>query len=349
MNYADAGDDFGDDNAQFDIIIAADPRGHKHVYGHDPAGNRANRWIEEFVNANGTIPHPDRGPTRDVTDNGFMGLHVAFGGLFQKAAGMQEGEFQFASVFWNGFINAISVEGVMAVYDKSCGIDPERVACRQGQAMSGIFAVGINLGLMSQYLSSMFLKGGYMFYVERETGHLIGSSANNIVVNKQLADDSFVPLPASESQDTQVREGTRWVLSGDSGLSDGSGSRWSSVRPGSGQAKWGDETYFVTVVEYREFGLDWIGVVSVPWPNVMEDIESQKWRTLAIGMVFALAIKLFLQGLQKGLQMVIWRKHVIPSIDRAALKDMEEKQALAGGGEEKQEKSAPADAGLTTV
>lgn len=345
MNYADAGDDFGDDNAQFDIIIAADPQGHQHVYGHDPAGNRANRWIGEFVNADGTIPHPDTGPTRDVQDNGFMPIHVVFGGLFHKAAGMEEGEFQFASVFWNTFINAISVEGVMGVYDRSCGIDPDRVACRQGQTFSVIFAVGINLGLLSQYLSSMFLKGGYMFYVERATGHLIGSSANGIVVNKELDDGSFVPLPASESQDTQVREGTRWVLSGDIDLSNGDGSSWSSVRAGSGQAVWGDETYFVTVVEYTEFGLDWVGVVSVPWPNVMEDIEREKWQTLAIGMVFALLIKLFLQALQKTLQMVIWRKHVIPSIDRAALKDMEERQGLAG-----KETPAPAEqSGLTTV
>lgn len=337
MNYADAGDDFGDDRAQFDIVIAADPSGHQHVYGHDPAGNRTNRWIGEFVNANGTIPHPDRGPIREREDNGFMALHIAFGGLFRHAAGMGEGEFKFASVFWNGFINAISVEGVMPVFDKSCGIDAERVACRQNQRMAGIFAVGINLGLLSQYLSSMFLKGGYVFYVERATGHLIGASNNDIIVHKEDADGNKVPLLASDSQDAQVSDGTTWVLGSDSQLSDDSGT-WSSVRPGSGQAIWGDETYFVTVVEYKEFGLDWVGVISVPWPNVMEDIERQKWSTLVVGMSFALAIKLALQALQKTMQTLIWRKHVIPAIDKAALKDVEiatEKRVVPGDSDRK--------------
>lgn len=342
MIYDNPGDDFGDDRAQFDIVIAADAAGHQHVYGHDPAGNRTNRWIGEFVNADGTIPHPDRGPYANDTrnDNGFMGIHVAFGGLFHMADDMAEGEFKFASVFWNGFINAISVEGVMPVFDRSCGIDAERVACRQNQRFAGIFAVGINLGLMSQYLSNMFLKGGYVFYVERATGHLIGSSKAGIVVHKEEADETRVPLPASESQDTHVKKGTAWVLGGDSDLSDGSGSSWSSVRPGSGQTVWGDETYFVTVVEYTEFGLDWIGVISVPWPNVMEDIERQKWRTLCIGMAFALAIKLLLTALQKGLQTIIWRRHVIPAIDKAALKDVETKQA---------EKPLTESYGVTTV
>jgi len=41
-------------------------------------------------------------------------------------------------------------------------------------------------------------------------------------------------------------------------------------------------------------------------------------------MTFAFGIKMLLQGLQKAMQTLIWRKTVIPAIDRAALKDVED-------------------------
>lgn len=349
--------DFGNPKALFSVVFSGEV--HQHVYGLDKNGSIANPWIEEpFDSATGIVKDPDRYAGRvvgsDRVSKGFQNLASAFRPLFDLASGLKEGEFKFASVFYNTVISAMSVEGVLPIYEPSCGIDPSRVTgdglCNgQTQKQVGMFAVGINLGLLSKFLSEMYLKGGYMFYVERQTGHIIGASNKNIKVH----DENNKAITADQVDDQMVLDLTQWVLK----EREDKEVTWAGVKSGKGEATISGKDYFMFIVDYQEFGVQWVGVLAIPWDSVMEDIERQKWATLILGMFVAVAVKFFLQFLRNLTQAFLWKSVVYPAIDKAAAEDVgnavrsavQEAQGQQQGGQATRAPAVAAAAGIAAA
>lgn len=316
--------DFGNPHALFSVVLGGAV--HQHAYGLDKNGSLANPYIEDpFDHVTGRVKDPDRYPQGvvgvDRTNRGFQNVAHTSAPLFELVSGLQEGTFRYGSVYYNTRMNAMAVDGVVPIYEPSCGVDPGRKTssglCNgQVQRQVGIFTVAYTLGVLTDTLAKMFLKGGFMFYVERSTGHLIGSSNRAL----KLHDGSNNSIAAAQSDDQMVLDLTRWVLDERTA----GAKTWQAVEAGTAQATIAGKTYFVYVCDYPRFKLAWIGVLAIPWDNVMEDIQRDKWVTLVTGMAIAVAAKLLLNILQGMTKNFLWQKVVHPAIDKAAERDLEQ-------------------------
>jgi len=322
-NWGNANEDhFNNDKALFDIVISGDT--HVHKYALYPDGNRSNPMVGETFDAStGIAKDADRYAVGEIGDDrtfaGFKQWPKTWAGERKiLETDPPEGQFRVSNVFYHPSLGSTSVQGVIPVYEPSCGIDPGRKVgglCQgQQQKRVGGFVIGINLGLLSLFLSEMALKGGYIFYVERYSGFVIGSSNRDM----PLSDANSKPVPAISAQDQQMVDRVKWLLE----EREGHTITWAEVKAGTAQAEINGEAQFMYVVDYTDFGVDWVGVLSIPWDSVMEDIQRAKWGTLVWGMVIALGIKLVLQLIGNLVQKRLWNKSVYPALDKAAEQDV---------------------------
>lgn len=332
-NWGNANEDhYNNDKALYSIVVSGkggEPATHK--YALYPDGNRTNTMAIDKFHANGTMQDPDR---FELGDQGGRGGGQFWHGPKSMAAerlilqeALKEGEFGISDVFYLPTLSATAVQGVVPIYEPSCGIVPSRVVdgkCQgQTQKRIGAFFIGINLGLISLFLSEMSLKGGYMFYIERKSGLIIGTSNKDMPLKKTITNPDGstkdVAVPAMEAQDPQLVKRVEWLLN----EREGKKITWKDVKEGHGQATIDGEENFMYITVYREFQVDWIGILSIPWDSVMEDIERQKWQTMAYGLGVALGIKLTIQALVILISMRLWKTMVYPALCRAGKKDLE--------------------------
>lgn len=236
---------------------------------------------------------------------------------------MKEGEFTFTKVFiWKAHKEPfLKTNGVLPIYSPSCGIDPRRHCDTASRKFVGFWVVGFKLHFFSQYLATLKLKNGFIFYVERETGHFLASSNQDFEGYRTVVGaggkTSHVPYVASASDfpEKQVRDRVRWVLDQDG---DGTLTTWAEVRPTNAIAVIQGKREFVAVYDYREFGLEWIGVLTVPYDSIMADINAAKYKTLAIGLASVFVVKMALTLLNQLITRLAKQKWVIPNICKAA-------------------------------
>jgi hypothetical protein len=190
------------------------------------------------------------------------------------------------------------------------------------------------LHFLSQYLSSLKLKGGFIFYVERETGNFIASSdarfdSFRTVVEEATKKTSYVPYQADASDFPveKVKSRVHWLLN----ERDGKVS-WEDVKPGAAEVEIGEEgVQFVKVISLRQFGVDWVGVISIPWVSVMKELNDTKFRTLLLGMLIVGGIKAILEVFRAYIQTKMIKRAVIPGMKQSLEEELLNRlQSLTG-------------------
>merc|ERR1711988_2073139 len=90
---------------------------------------------------------------------------------------------------------------------------------------------------------------------------------------------------------------------------------WADVKAGEAEVEIGDEgVQFIKVTSLTQFGVDWIGVISIPWKSVMKELNDTKLRTLLLGMLVVGGIKAFLETFRAYVQTKMIKRAVIPGM-----------------------------------
>ena len=346
MNKANE-DNYADDKAQFNILVANPPPDPNwHIYGLYKDGNTKNPTVmETFDRVTGRAEDPYRYPAGTAV-NESIGNRVNWGfnhwpktdGFWYKTVlekDLAEGEVTFSRVFmWD--INkpvTLKTHGIIPIYYPQCGVDKSRCPGMQ-QKRVGAWVVGFKLHFLSQYLSNLQLKGGFIFYVERETGNFIASSdakfdSFRTIVDETTKKASYVPYQADASDFPvkEVKSRVHWLLNERNGKVS-----WEDVKPGAAEVEIGDEgVQFIKVITLNHFGVDWVGVISIPWESVMKELNAAKLRTLLLGMVFVGGIKAILELFRAYIQTKMIKKAVIPGMKQSLEGELLNRlQALTG-------------------
>jgi len=346
MNKANE-DNYADDKAQFNILVAnPPPDANWHIYGLYKEGNTKNPTVMETFDAvTGWPEDPYRYPA-GIAVNESIGNRVNWGfnhwpkndGFWYKTIhekDLAEGEVTFSRVFmWD--INkpvTLKTHGIIPIYSPQCGVDKSRCPGMQ-QKRVGAWVVGFKLHFLSQYLSSLQLKGGFIFYVERETGNFLASSdakfdSFRTTVDETTQKASYTPYKANATDFPvkQVKSRVHWLLNERDGKV-----TWADVKAGAAEVEVGDEgVQFIKVTPLTQFGVDWVGVISIPWESVMKELNDTKFRTLLLGMLIVGGIKATLETFRAYVQTKMIKKAVIPGM-KQSLEDelLNQLQALTG-------------------
>jgi len=346
MNKANE-DDYADDKAQFNILVANPPPDPNwHIYGLYKDGNSKNPTVmETFDEVTARPKDPYRYPA-GVAVNQSIGNRVNWGfnhwpkndGFWYKTVrekDLAEGEFTFSRVFmWD--INkpvTLKTHGIIPIYYPQCGVDKSRCPGMR-QKRVGAWVVGFKLHFLSQYLSNLQLKGGFIFFVERETGNFIASSDAKFDSFRTIVDEttkkvSYAPYEATAADFPvkKVKSRVHWLLHEREGKM-----TWADVKAGAAEVEIGDEgVQFIKVTSLTQFGVDWIGVISIPWESVMKELNETKFRTLLLGMLIVGCIKAFLETFRAYVQTKMIKSAVIPGMKKT-LEDelLNQLQALTG-------------------
>jgi len=346
MNNANE-DNYADDKAQFNILVANPPPDPNwHIYGLYRHGNSKNPTVmETFDPVTGRPQDPYRYPA-GIAVNQSIGNRVNWGfnhwpkndGFWYKTIrekDLAEGEVTFSRIFmWD--INkpvTLKTHGIIPIYYPQCGVDKSRCPGMQ-QKRVGAWVVGFKLHFLSQYLGSLQLKGGFIFYVERETGNFIASSnakfdSFRTTVDETTKKTSYAPYKANATDFPvkQVKSRVHWLLNERDGKT-----TWADVKAGAAEVDIGDEgVQFIKVTSLTQFGVDWVGVISIPWESVMKELNDTKFRTLLLGMLIVGGIKALLETFRACVQTKMIKRAVIPGM-KQTLEDeiLNQLQALTG-------------------
>lgn len=329
MNHANE-DNYANDRAQFNILVAnPPPEPNWHVYGLHKDGDIKNPTVmETFDAATGRPKDPYRYPA-GVAENQSIGNRVLWGfnhwpktdGFWYRTVhekDLAEGETTFSRVFmWD--INkpvTLKTHGIIPIYYPQCGVDNSRCPGVQ-QKRVGAWVVGFKLHFLSQYLSTLQLQNGFIFYVERETGNFLASSDDKfdsfrttIDENTKKASYSPYKADATDFPQKQVKDRVHWLLNERDGKV-----TWANVKAGAAEVEIGDEgVQFVKVISFKQFGVDWLGIITIPWESVMKELNASKFRTLMLGMLIVGGIKALLETFRAYVQTKMIRKAVIPGM-----------------------------------
>ena len=173
----------------------------------------------------------------------------------------------------------------------------------------GAMVTGFKLHWVSTFLASLRTKEGlFIMLVERATGHTVATSNTHFDV---LDEVSNKPIRADLiTKDDRARDLARMVYRR-------FGSHWPSVVPfhsrGVSAGSWSDilfsiqdDSDFVIVFSYANpYGIDWIGIISVPYDSVMADIQNTQLSLGLATVAIAGALRIFGQVLDIGVSMLL--------------------------------------------